>query len=258
VQTIALIPDGISRSLYIKECSGTMNVQEQTLVNELNKTLRNKLSKKAGEESGQETGEFPITEPPAQRQDEYDLVSGESQEKEVIRLLLLYGNSEIIFEHVNEDKEIENISVRISDFILQDILNDEIKFENVSCQKIFDEFVALQHRNEIPDKDFFLYHPDHEISSFSIDVTMTPYELSGNWEKNQITVNHESERLKNSVVSAVLAFKAKKIERMLEEVQRKIKETTDEAEQMILLDQLIKLKQTSMMINDQLGRIIIR
>src|SRR5664280_748581 len=37
VNTIALIPDGISRSIYIKECSSMMTIPEQTLMNELNK-----------------------------------------------------------------------------------------------------------------------------------------------------------------------------------------------------------------------------
>jgi DNA primase len=258
VGTIALIPDGISRSVYVKECSSTMNVPEQTLLNELNKTLRKKFSKKIQEESGYEYIEKEVPEFPASKQTEYDVNSGDSQEKEIIRLLLLYGNAEIVFEQVNEDKETEKVSVKIADFILQDILSDEIKFENSLCQRIFDEFAGFQQKGILADKDYFLLHSDPDIASLSIDLSIIPYELSGNWEKNQIFVNHESEKLKDSVCSAVLAFKAKKIERMMVEIQKKIKESGSNEDLMILMNQLVKLKATSMEIHDQLGRIIIR
>jgi DNA primase len=258
VGTIALIPDGISRSVYVKECSSTMNVPEQTLLNELNKTLRKKFSKKIQEESGYEYIEKEVPEFPASKQTEYDVNSGDSQEKEIIRLLLLYGNAEIVFEQVNEDKETEKVSVKIADFILQDILSDEIKFENSLCQRIFDEFAGFQQKGILADKDYFLLHSDPDIASLSIDLCIIPYVLSGNWEKNQIFVNHESEKLKDSVCSAVLAFKAIKIERMMVEIQKKIKESGSNEDLMILMNQLVKLKATSMEIHDPLGRIIIR
>ena len=152
----------------------------------------------------------------------------------------------------------EKVSVKIADFILQDILSDEIKFENPLCQRIFDEFAEFQQKGSIENKDHFLHHSDPEIASLSIDLSMIPYELSGNWEKNQIFVNHESEKLKDSVCSAVLAFKAKKIERMMEEIQKKIKDTFSNDDLMILMTQLVKLKTTSIEIHDQLGRIVIR
>jgi nitrate reductase NapAB chaperone NapD len=82
--------------------------------------------------------------------------------------------------------------------------------------------------------------------------------LSSNWEKNQIFVNHESEKLKDSVCSAVLAFKAKKIERMMEEIQKKLKNPVSNEDLTILMAQLVNLKSTSIEIHDQLGRIIIR
>jgi DNA primase len=258
VGTISLIPDGISRSVYVKECSSIMNLPEQTLVNELNRDLRKKFSKKIQEETGSEQIETNVTEFPVSKQAEYDVNSSENQEKEIIRLLLLYGNSEIVFEQVNEDKETEEVPVKIADFILNDILNDEIKFENHQCQAIFDEFARFQKEGIIAGKDHFLHHADPGIASLSIDLSIIPYELSGNWQKNQIFVNHESEKLKDSVCSAVLAFKAKKIERMMEDIQKKMKEPLSNEDMIILMTRLQKLKSTSIEIHDQLGRIIIR
>ena len=258
VETIALIPDGISRSVYVKECSSMMNIPEQTLVNELNRILRKKFSKKIQEVTGSETNDIPFQEIPAPKQAEYDINSGESQEKEVIRLLLLYGNAEIIFHVENEDKELEDVPIIVADFIIRDIQNDEIRFENPVCQKIFDEIAGSREKGITADKDQFLHHADPEISSLSIDLSITPYELSGNWEKNQIFVNHEREKLKASVYSAVLAFKAKKIERMMGDLQKKLKDPANDEDLMLLMERLRNLKSASIEINDQLGRIVIR
>ena len=43
VESISKIPDAITRSVYIKECSFMMEMAEQTLMNELNKLLRKKF-----------------------------------------------------------------------------------------------------------------------------------------------------------------------------------------------------------------------
>ena len=45
IQTISHIPDGIGRTVYIQECSSIMDVPEQTLMNELNKILRQRYRK---------------------------------------------------------------------------------------------------------------------------------------------------------------------------------------------------------------------
>ncbi|MEI6455211.1 MAG: DNA primase, partial [bacterium] len=50
VASVALMPDAISRSLYIKECSSLMAVQENILMNELNRLLRKKILKNAAAE----------------------------------------------------------------------------------------------------------------------------------------------------------------------------------------------------------------
>ncbi|RLD40692.1 MAG: DNA primase, partial [Bacteroidetes bacterium] len=47
VQTISVIPDGITRTVYVKECSVVMEVPEQTLMNELNKIFRKRFRKGA-------------------------------------------------------------------------------------------------------------------------------------------------------------------------------------------------------------------
>ncbi|MCX6244590.1 MAG: DNA primase [Bacteroidetes bacterium] len=223
VNSIAIIPDGITRTFFIRECSSLLAVPEQTLVNETNKILRKKFSKKLQEE-GAQTYLEPEESEPAPSQIEFELDTAEFQEKEIIRLLLLFGNESVTLKQPTEDGPEEEVQARVADLIVQDLLRDEIRFESPLCQQIFSEMAELQEKGIIADKDYFLHHNNPILATLAIDLTILPYELSLHWAKNHIYVQPETDRLLESIYPALYAFKAKKIERMIAENQKKLKE----------------------------------
>ncbi len=258
VNTIALIPDGISRSLYVRECSSMMALPEQTLMNELNKILRKKFSKKLREQDEEIPGELVEIDETSPRQPPFDLTTAEYQEKEIIRLMLLYGNETITIDSEDADKEKITIPVKIAEFIVKDLSADEIVFESSVCQQIFNEIASLLEKGVPADRDYFLHHPNANIAALSIDLSMAPYELSSNWEKNNIYIAQENERLKECVFNALHSFKAKKIERMIEENQKKLRKAQSGDEVVVLLEEQVRYKEISRKINNELGRIIIK
>lgn len=258
VNTIALIPDGISRSVYVKECSASLQVSEQTLVNEINKILRQKYSKKLKDGETGPVGLPETTEFPAEPQIEYDMDSVEWQEREIIRLLLLYGNELLAFEQKKEDETAETIYVKVVDYIVNEIRNDEISFENKDLLKIFDEFSRNLDKEIYPGKDHFWNHPDPSISVLSIDLCLMPYELSYNWEKNNVEIKLEKEHLKEFIMRAVLGLKAKKIEKIIIENQKKLKDSPSDADVSERINIIKNLSTIKMRIHSELGRIIIK
>lgn len=58
IRTVAIIPDNIARSLYIRECSGMMEIDEKILLNEVNKIRLNKEEKLS---SAKRPSSFPQT-----------------------------------------------------------------------------------------------------------------------------------------------------------------------------------------------------
>ena len=100
------------------------------------------------------------------------------------------------------------------------------------------------------------------MASSAIDVLTSPYQLSEKWESiARIEVATEANKLKPAVENSVLSFKAKKIEILIAENQREIKEAEQE-ERYEALGELLKrqkeLKDISKEINRQLGRVITR
>ena len=255
VGTIALIPDGISRSIYIKECSSIMNVPEQTLMNEMNKMLRKKFSKPIPDQGKSALDEISLPEVTAPTQVEYELNSSETQEKELIRLLLLFGNEDLTPEPTNEQ---EPVTIKVTRFIIQDIRNDDLCFDVLLYRKIFDEMEELMKNDVIADKDYFFRHADPAIAKTAIDISILPYELSEKWEENKIFVDAESSRLMDSVCTALYTFKSRKIDQMIAENQRKMKDCKSEDEIIILMKEQFNLKNISLKINLELGRIVTR
>lgn len=258
VSTIALIPDGISRSIYIKECSSMMNVSEQTLISEMNKILRKNRSKSIQDEGRQAAEEIHVIEEAAPPQVEYDLNSSETQERELIRILLQFGNEDLTPEPASGQKPEEPEKIKVARFIIQDIRNDELTFDVLLYRQIFDEMEELMNKGVIADKEYFFHHSDPAISRTAIGLSILPYELSEKWEENKIFVETENSRLMGSVCSALYTFKSRKIDQMIAENQRKLKDCKSEEEITTLMKEHFNLKNISQKINLELGRIVTR
>jgi DNA primase len=257
VNTISLIPDGISRSLYIQECSSLLDVSEQSLYNLLNRILRKKHSKHNKEEEPiQYIEESPKIKAPTQFI--YDSDSIDYQEEEVIRLLLLYGNQILIFKILDEDKIEKTISVTVADFIVNDISNDDIKFENSNYQNIFNEISQSLNEGNMIGSEYFWTHPDKNISDLTIDICFFPHELSQNWQKNHVYTLDENERLDILIPNAIFIFKAKKIDKLIIEKQKVLKEKLSDSDVNDILKELKELKTISNNVHEKLGRIVIR
>ncbi|MCX6273160.1 MAG: DNA primase [Bacteroidetes bacterium] len=257
VQSISLIPDQISRGIYIKECSNLMNIPEQTLINELNKLLRKSFEKKSLEMTGGGIADLPDLTVPSVPQPIFEISESEYQEKDIIRLLLNYSH-EVIHIHHEENPDVVQ-SVKVGDFIIQDLVKDEISFSNPIYQAIFNEFLSRQNEGFLPDDQYFIQHPQEEIAQTAVDLLSSPYSLSKNWvEKKKINVPTEKSILAEAVTSSVLSFKLRKVEKMITEIQRQMKVAVNEEESILLMNRQLFLIHVKKMISETLGRIITR
>ncbi len=226
-QTISLIPDPITRSLYAQKCSNMMQVEEKLMVNEINKFRRQRYIKNKREKTPEEPSTIPISEDKTTTQPPEQPETNDAQEKELIRLLLHHADKEIEFEVENEDKHKELIKVKVVDFIISDIETDQLVFDNSDCQVIFDTYAEAWHKREIPALKIFTEHPQNNIQHLAIDILSAKYNLSKNWEQlHKIYILEEEENLKPIVLHAVYAFKLKKLERMIDETRELMKKAS--------------------------------
>lgn len=243
VASIAKIPDPIKRSVYLRECSALLEVDEKVLHSETNKLITTHLKKreeKAARQPGAAsdspdfptTGDYgwpsdmppapsdsdgpplPVREKPVARGDEF-------QERDIIRLLVQFGKQPLAREN----------DVSVAEYILADIEESLGNFDNPLYGKIAGECHAMLVEGKNFDQNHFLHHPDKIVSDLAIDLLSSPFELSPNWEVmwNYPLQNQEAPELNFDLDmrQALDRFKLRKIHKMCDLNQGRIKTASD-------------------------------
>ena len=254
VETISVIPDSIFRITYVKECSRLLDMPEQTLTNELNKILRAKLKKNLGIEDNV----VPEPDTTTLKQEETvedQLPAGYYQERELVRLLLMFGKEMIVDERLDEQGEKVYEQFSVAQLIIDDLKMDGFVFTNVVNKKIFDIFDKALDDGYIPDDQVFTSNEDETIAQLAADLLFSPYKLD-QWDKYSIFVKQEENNLRNTVLSSLYRYKDLIIEERRKTVEEELKNTTDAADQIILLKQKKDLDDIRKQINKELGIVI--
>jgi len=254
VESIAKIPDNIKASVFIRECSYLLEVEERILLTELN-SMRVAKQKKAATSATRP----PVNEQPPDHlfADEMlsdsavgtDLKNDDLQEQEIVRLLLSFGH-----ELVSWDK-IDNLY--IGSFIMQN-LND-VSFENPLCRRIIDYYRTEMENGRLPTANHFIKSDDTEIADLAITLSSSPYTLSENWyNRHHIYVRDETVNLKTTILGGLYHLKKRKVDRILSDLLKEIREEQDPANQDILMQRYAYIKNVEKEISKYLGSVILK
>ncbi len=251
VKSIAVIPEAIIRTVYIKECSNVLEVSEPVLYHEVNKIRQQK--------SFQERNKYPAPEdlpvpPPQKIAAIKPSITSYYSEKEIIRLLLKYGSMEIERKRNIENGEEEIITV--IDYIVKEITADELSFDDAVLGKIFSDFRFYSEQGLFPGDKHFVKHEDPDISGISAELLADSHELSRIWKSKQTFVETEEMKLREIVPDAVLKFKSDKIMEYRKEIMALLEDavkTGDQEKIMSLQKRYNNLSMTLGLISKQLG-----
>jgi DNA primase len=255
VRSIAVIPETINRTVYIKECSTQLEIQEAVLYHEVNKMRQQRTF--------QDRNRYPVAEdlpvpPPVITKTVRHEPSTYVSEKEIIRLLLKFGSAEFERKIRSEDGKEEITTV--SDYIVREIVSDDLMFDDDVFRMIFEEFkFATEQGIFIEDKQF-IKHEDPVISKLSAELLSDSHALSPIWIEKQTFVETEDMKLKDIVPDSVLFFKGGKIKRRIDEIMIQMKEAQKSGDTESVLSLIKKdqnLKVALRMISEKLGNRII-
>ncbi|MEN8746412.1 MAG: DNA primase, partial [Polaribacter sp.] len=246
VFSISKIPDGIQREVYVQECARIMDISERVLFSELAQILskeRKSQAVKSNTKSNFNSNVAPNQPPPEyfqqQEQSQMGVVKGgmmSSQpidqlsilEKEIIRILLLFGNETVDFiedvSHFDEEgketftkRKYQNV---VSSEVYLHLQDDETEFTNTIFQEIYTEMIHQLNQSQKLEVDAFINHKNPEISNTVTSILMDEekHQLS-NWESKNIEVKAAKEVLDKLVLDAVFNLRriliGKKIDEML-------------------------------------------
>jgi DNA primase len=251
LHSISLIPDPISRTYFIRQCSAEMGIDERTLTGQLAKIL---FARKKKQMQSNDLPEplIPIAEEGLPER----LTSIDKREHELIACLINYGSSTFTFtEAVNKYETVEHI-ISAAHYIINE-LGDAVHFEHPSHRSIYKEFADYAGRGETPSEQYLINHPDAEVRNMVIDVMAISYTISENWKKRKITVKDPSQKLYLYVRSVILSYKLKIVMGQLREIDEKLKTTIDIDEATLLVQIKMELGNTKNQISGELSRVIL-
>lgn len=251
VNSIALIPDTILRSIYIGECSKLMHVSEKALISELNKALRKNHRQQNRFQGRDEAEEAPVISTDFQKDQKLVDDTLEYQERDLLRLMINYHNEEFSIEDT-EDAEAFNVL----EFILNEVEGDGIEFETDNYRHLF-SVISEKYDDQGFDPNFFIQHPEPSVSSLFVDLMTFPYNLD-NWERKEIFVDGEDKKLRRAVIEAIYVYKSKRIERMIRDNQQLLHDTMKLGGEVDPhLEKQMTLERIKKEINAKLGRTVL-
>jgi DNA primase len=261
VENIALIPDNIIRSIYIKECSNIMEIEESILQMEVNK-LRRKISPRQKQETLSATTEaqaqLSAEEDPETQKEEAAVFKFDAEERELLKLLLTFGNLIVITDAEDDESNKHEIEITLSEFILMELWRDEISFENPIHQMVLDEYVHELSNHRLPTLPHFLNHPNPVISSFTINYAVSVHQLSPYWEKRfGIQVPKEAGEAKKNSEKILFSLKARILQSYKKQKDELLRSETEDGRNE-LLKEIQNLNKLISRVSKLLGRIVIR
>jgi DNA primase len=250
VRTVAVIPDNIIRSVYIRECSKILDIDEGILYNETRKIRRNKAYEKA-----QRSNYIPDYQPPNQVKPKQGIqISNEyPHEKDILRITMRYANEILRLEGQKDNPT-------VLAYVVNEILSDDLEFQHPVYQQLFKELVHIYEQNETYDERFFTRHENAEICKATVDLTTDNYEISTIWRKNEVLRATDDMKLNEIVPQLVMAFKNKKLMDMIRDTQEEIRNAQNDhdAENLSILQQkFVVLNELKKQFSKKLGDRII-
>ena len=255
VHSVSLIPDSITRNVYIQSISKQFSINEQILNSELIRLRKGLLSK---EFNTKEFYDIPIKREdvkPIEKESKELNQRLEDVERDLIRILILYGKMEVTPpKHIAVSNE-EQKDISAAEYIIHNLLEDEHTFINPIYARIHNTIAEALGDNSFLLPSHFLKLEDQEVVKFVSSIDLDTHEISKNWrDKYGIHTNTEKDKLYDAVTKAVINFKLAKIEHRLSQIFEAKQKDQDHESLMALLSEEKELLGYRLTFNRMLGR----
>ena len=223
VRSISVIPDKILCSMYVKECSRTMNVEESLLIDAVAKLKREQKQARYKEEKA---GNIKDTTAESEMSEQVSEISGtqiksitvsptEKAERLLIQMIILYG------KHYVGEVETTNgtTEMNVIDYIDYEISIDRLYFSNPLYKNILKEAVEHSHEENFSTRKYFLYHSNTDISQLAAKLESEKYHLSRN---QSITVESIESRISEVIPQMIISYKLACVGQILNQILAKL------------------------------------
>ena len=240
--SIAIIPDIITRQVYIKDSAERLHMSEKVLTNEVVKLRKQKVEEHRKEEEKEQTGDQQIiaTNPDSRTytstMDSPVITHAKSPLEQnyynLMQLVIRYGERPI---------EVDGTVYSIGDVIIYTLENDEIQPPLPVYQTIIDEFKLHAKEPGFKAEQFFKFHTNPDVSATAIDMIV---------EKYRLPATDTETRLGELVTQLLYEIKLTVVNMQIDDLDNRIKKAQSEGDVNLQLQLLAHQPELLTMRND--------
>ena len=276
VVSISKIPDRIQQEVYVQECSRIMDISESVLFNELaqlNSKAQREVSNKTSQNKQQYNRPDP-NEPPLdvlypeaaqfQKTPQLEKVNElKKYEREIIKILLLYGNTEVVFEDYIEGEMVDGNDGKklkkelfnnvVSKEIYLNLQDDEVEFTDTIFKQVYYEIIVQLNQEESISVDALVNNSNTEVSRLVTSILMDDEKhVLSNWERKNIVIKSKESDLSKMVLDAIYNLRRVLIEQKISSLIVDINQ--NERDQ--ILETVVNYTQLKQRLFERLNRVV--
>ena len=239
VQSIAVVPNQILRDTYIHDCAQRLNIAESTLINTMNKFIReaqDRMNKAPNAEAQQANSASATT------QKYINNPSIPKVETMLMQVIIRHGDF-IIYRDI-EDEEGNLINLTVAEWINYSLSAENLRFSVDIYNRVLDETLEHLRDNNFAAEQYFIHHNDIEISQLATELILDKYQYIREQKEestgkqnvsDEARMEKETEKLRNEVLHLLLDFHFDLLERRLQQIKMEITQPNNTPERMASL-----------------------
>ena len=239
VQSIAVVPNQILRDTYIHDCAQRLNIAESTLINTMNKFIReaqDRMNKTPNAEAQQANSASATT------QKYINNPSIPKVETMLMQVIIRHGDF-IIYRDI-EDEEGNLINLTVAEWINYSLSAENLRFSVEIYNRVLDETLEHLRDNNFAAEQYFIHHNDIEISQLATELILDKYQYIREQKEestgkqnvsDEARMEKETEKLRNEVLHLLLDFHFDLLERRLQQIKMEITQPNNTPERMASL-----------------------
>ena len=228
VKSISLVQNQILRDTYLHDCAVRMGMNEATLINTMNKFIREGREAKTQPTEGSEPPSAIQVAPPTATV--ASPLQQASKVEQMLTAMVIRHGHEVIYDNV-EDADGNLISLNVAQYLDYNLNVDGLKLSNPIFARILQEAVQHSLDADFNAERFFIHHEDINISKVATDLSTDRYQLSQhtqneaqplNEQEKQLRAAEHIENIRKQLEHLLNDFRMDYLEHHLKELQKQI------------------------------------
>lgn len=241
-ESIAVIPDEIKRTIYIRYASQQLNMPERLITaavnSQMSKLRAERQKEQEREQHRQQSGQSsPVATErgagtsvlPSASADK----TGKNPETTIAQMIIRHGEKVMCYI---EDENGQDVPLSVAEYISYSLQDDGISLRSPICQRLLQEAVENSHKPNFHAEQYFISHPDEEIRELALELGPDNVALSKLFNvPESATLSGEEDkpaegsdlRLEEIVPNLVATYKLSVVKKELQDIiaQMKLPET---------------------------------